>query len=232
MTSDPVLVDAHFTSGLFSLVSVSSLFPFFLCFWIFKPCDTVGYLPLQTFNILLLAQLYITKASTLFDISRYYQGIHDITFSYIVSCFCLPWFDSKIPDILRYQDGHPKLDVLPYLSSHCLLPPLWHESETCFADMLCCFNDFSSYWPTTSLEKRGSLTRTISSSMKFVRSINPGSHIWVFLIFFTFLFHLSYKYARVFAKIIQMTSSANDIKWHPLDDSDYHTPNFGTLLGS
>ena len=33
MTSDPVLVDAHFTcSGLSSLVSVSSLFPFFLYF--------------------------------------------------------------------------------------------------------------------------------------------------------------------------------------------------------
>ena len=30
MTPDPVLVDAHFTSsGLFFLVSVSSLFPFF-----------------------------------------------------------------------------------------------------------------------------------------------------------------------------------------------------------
>ena len=33
MTSDPVLVDAHFTSsGLSSLVSMSSLFPFLLYF--------------------------------------------------------------------------------------------------------------------------------------------------------------------------------------------------------
>ena len=115
-------------------------------------------------------------------------------------CFCLPWFGSKILDIFQYHDGHHKPDTLPYLSSYCLLSPLWHESGT-----YCCFNGFSSYWPAISLQKRRSLTRTISSSIKFVKSINPGSLISTFLVFCTFLLHLSWKYPGIFAKIMQMT---------------------------
>ena len=67
---------------------------------------------------------------------RYYQDIHSIT-SCIVSCFYLPWFDSKTLDILWYYDVHHKWDTLPYLSSHCLLPPSWHDSETYI--LLICF---------------------------------------------------------------------------------------------
>ena len=49
MTTHSVLVDAHFTSsGLSSLVSVSSLFP----------CNIVGCLPMQTLHILLLVQSF------------------------------------------------------------------------------------------------------------------------------------------------------------------------------
>ena len=75
---------------------------------------------------------------------RYYQGICSIT-SYIVPCFYLPWFDSEILDILQYHDDHHKLDTLPYLSCHCFLLPLLHESET-YALLICfAINGFSSY---------------------------------------------------------------------------------------
>ena len=223
MTSDPVLVDAHFTSsGLSSLVSVSSLFPFF-------------YVSEFSNHAILWGVVHCKLCTSFYwhnflhcVLWRYYQDIHSITSSCILSCFYLPWFDSKILDILRYHDVHHKWDTLSYLSSHCLLPPLWHESwDLNFVDLLRCFKGFSSYWPTASLEKRRSLTRTILSSMKFVKSINPGSLIWTFLISCTFLFRLSCKYPGIFAKIIQ----------NPLDlvypmDFDYHTPNSGTLLGS
>ena len=57
--SNPMLVDAHFTSScFFSLVPVSSAFPLFFCFLIIKLGNTVGCLPLQTLNSLLLTQLF------------------------------------------------------------------------------------------------------------------------------------------------------------------------------
>ena len=73
------------------------------------------------------------------DITK--ASITSITSSYIVFWFCLPWFDSKILDILQYHDGHHKLDTLPYLSSQCLVPSLWNDSEIyvlliCFAFLM------------------------------------------------------------------------------------------------
>ena len=50
---------------------------------------------------------------------------------------------------------------------------------------------FLSYWPTASQEINGTFTRIISSSVKFVKSSNPGSLVSVLLILNAFLFHLS-----------------------------------------
>ena len=177
MTCDPVLVDANFTcSGSFSLVSVSSLFPFVLYFWIFKPCNTMECLSLQTLHILLWHNLLH------WVLWKYCQGIHSMT-SYIVSCFYLWWFDSKILDFFQYHDGHHKLDTALFLFPLFPVSFMTWVRNLCFVDLLDCFNGFSSCWSTASLEKRGLLTRAISSSMKFVKSVNLGSLIWTFLIF-------------------------------------------------
>ena len=159
---------------------MSALFPFFSYFWNFKPCNTKRCLPLKTLHILLLAQILYCV------LWKYCQDILSITSSYMLSCFYLPWFDSEILDITQYHDSHHKLDTLPYLSSHCLLSPLWQESGTCalliyFTVLMVSLHiDHQLFLK----KKKGLLTRTSLSWMTFVRSVKPGSLIWTPLIFF------------------------------------------------
>ena len=152
ITSDPLLADAHFTSsGLFSLVFMSSLFPFFLYFWIFKPCNTVGCLP--SFGNFTHSCVATTLGSVLW---KYCQGIYSITPSYIVSSMI--WLKNTLHlSISRCssQTGYFAWSLFP-LSTVSFMTWVWN---LCFVDLLCCFNDFPSYWPAACLEKRESLTR-------------------------------------------------------------------------
>ena len=56
---------------------------------------------------------------------------------------------------------------------------------------------------------------TISSAMKFVRSVSPSSLIQTFQIFCKFLFHLSCKYPGVSIKIMQIRSGVSNGLWLP-----------------
>ena len=115
----------HTSPGLFSLVSVSLSFSPFLYFWIFRPCNTVG-----------CSTVFHSKLCTSFYghnflrcvLWKYFQDMHSITSCCLVSCFCLPRFDSEILDILQYHDCYHKLETFPYVSPHCLFFPFQCES--------------------------------------------------------------------------------------------------------
>ena len=143
MTSGAVLVDAHFIfSGFFSLTSLSSLFPFFLDFWIFKTCNTAGCLPLQTLQILYWNNFLHCV------LWKYCRGIHSITSSYIVS------LTHKYLTLFNMIMVTTSWKLCPIFLSTFSCLAYGRVCNLCFVDLLCCFNGFFSYWPTASLKKK------------------------------------------------------------------------------
>ena len=184
---------------------MSSLFSFFLCFWIFKSCNVVGCHPMQTLHILLLLQIF--PLCFFRDITKLLPSMVWLKNTWHSS---ISWWP--------LETGYFALSLI-ILFPVSFMTWVWN---LCFVDLSCCFNCFFSYWPTACYEKRGSLNSSTSSSMKFVRSVNCGYLIWTFLIFFTFIFYL--------ASTLGFFSRSG--RWHLvyLVDSDYHTPDFDTLL--
>lgn len=123
-TSDPVLVDTHFT--------------FYGCFIKYQCllyCLS-SYIS-QSWNHAILCGVFHFKVFISFYLHdfmhcvplKYHWDIHSKTFSYI-SCSFLLWFDPEILDIPQYHVGHYKVEILSYLWSYCFLSSLWRESAT------------------------------------------------------------------------------------------------------
>ena len=114
MTSDPMLLDAHFL-----MHSVDTYFSWF----VFLSIGVSIF-----FSHSKLCTSFYGHNFLRCVLWKYFQDMHSITSCCLVSCFCLPRFDSEILDILQYHDCYHKLETFPYVSPHCLFFPFQCES--------------------------------------------------------------------------------------------------------